>query len=252
MKIGTVVEGPTDRLLLKAIIEKVYPGEHDFRDLQPADVGNSFGQRGTGWKGVRRYCFDIEQQLNTNIIEFIREHQFDLLIIHIDADVVTASDLQEQIGTPIEDISLPCPPILSTTDNIREIIAKWLNLDGVDQFPSQVVLAIPAQDSENWVFAALFSKDGLCQNDDYECIHPLNDRQHPAYLLTLSQYGRVLRRKSGKIRKSKRNYQQVLSDVTNAWDDVCKICSQAQLFNDGLVTFQEVFETEYAHLYKQP
>lgn len=48
MKIGTIVEGPTDRQLLKAIINKLCPGEHDFRDLQPADMGESFGETGAG------------------------------------------------------------------------------------------------------------------------------------------------------------------------------------------------------------
>jgi len=235
MKIGTVVEGPTDRLLLKAIIEKVCPGEHDYRDLQPADVGNSFGPRGAGWWGVRQFCFDIWQQLNTNVADLILDHELDLLIIHIDADVAIRNDLQMRDTTSVEDVARPCPPISSTTENLRKVIANWLNLDSINQFPPQVLLAIPAQDSENWVFAAIFSDDELCRNPDYECIHPLNSHQNPAYLLTLSEYGRILRRKKGEIKKSKNSYRRILPDVVISWDTVCDICTQAQLFHDGLV-----------------
>ena len=232
MRIGTVVEGPTDRLLIKAIINKLYPVEHEYLDLQPADVGESFGERGTGWKGVRRFCFDVWQQLNANVANFIIDYQLDLLVIHIDADV--ANDFQEGTALPVKNILQPCPPIALTITNLREVIAKWLNFDRASQLPPPVVLTIPAQDSENWIFAALFPDEELCQNHDYECIHPLNSQQHPAYLLTLSKYGSVLRRQQGKIKKSKRKYLAILPDVTNSWDRVCAICTQAQSFNDDL------------------
>lgn len=240
MKIGTIVEGSTDRLLLKAIVDEICPGEHEYLDLQPADVGESFGERGSGWKGVRRFCFDIWQQLSDDVTNFIIDYQLDLLIIHIDADVAVEGDLQEGLVSVVKDLPQPCPPITLITANLREVVAKWLNLERADQLPSRIILAIPAQDSENWVFAALFPENELCQNHDYECIHGSTSQQHPAYLLTLANYGRILRRKEGKIKKSRRSYQQILPSVVSAWDKVCAVCSQAQAFNNQLAEIDEL------------
>ncbi|MCB8977916.1 MAG: hypothetical protein H6657_10875 [Ardenticatenaceae bacterium] len=241
MKIGTIVEGPTDRLLLKAVVDEICHGEHEYLDLQPADLGDSFGERGSGWKGVRRFCFDICQQLSESVSDFIIDFQLDLLIIHIDADVALEEDLQEGAASIAKELLQPCPPITLTTMSLEEVVTKWLNLEHASQLPSQVILAIPAQDSENWVFAALFPEDELCQRHDFECIHASTEHQHPAYLLTLANYGRILRRKDGKIRKSRSSYRQVLPQVVDAWDKVCSICFQAQTFNNRLTEINDTF-----------
>ncbi|MCP4109263.1 MAG: hypothetical protein GY749_27680 [Desulfobacteraceae bacterium] len=233
MKIGTIVEGPTDRLMLKAIIDKIFPEEHSYLDLQPTGNGASFGTTGTGWKGVRRFCFDLRQYLNTNIADFITDHQLDLLIIHVDADIALESDLQENLMNPVENVNQPCPPITPTIAKLQEVVARWLNLDSASQFPSQVIISIPSQDTENWLFAALFPDDELCRHNDYECIQN-NSRKHPAYLLTLKNYNKILKRKNGEIKKSKKNYQKVLENLIKNWDKVCEICSQAKAFNDKL------------------
>ncbi len=235
MKIGTVVEGPADRLLLKAIIAKRFPGEHKYFDLQPADTGASFGRTGTGWKGVRRFCYDIWQSLDTDIAGLIREHQMDLLVIHLDADVACESDLQEDINPPVENIYQPCPPILPTAEKLEEVVAKWLNLDSADKFPPEVIPAIPSQDSENWLFAALFPDDELCRQPDYECIHKGDDRRHPAYLMTLKQYGKILKRKDGEIKKPMKDYRRVSGKVADNWKKVCEFCQQARILNDNLM-----------------
>ena len=79
-----------------------------------------------------------------------------MLIIHADADIASESDLQEGVSDPVKNVPQPCPPILPTAKNLETVIAKWLNLEGVDNFPAEIILAIPAQDTENWVFASLF------------------------------------------------------------------------------------------------
>ncbi len=234
MKIGTVVEGPTDRLLLKAIIAKLCPGGYDYLDLQPADNGASFGRTGTGWKGVRRFCHDVRQSLNTDIAALITDHQIDLLIIHTDADIAFESDLQEDIFCPVKNVPQPCPPILPTAENLEEVVARWLNPEGADKFPPEVIMALPSQDTENWLFAALFPDDALCGHPDYECIHNGNDPRHPAYLMTLKKYGKVLKRKDGKIKKPMNRYCQVSGNVADNWSKVCEFCSQARVFNDKL------------------
>ncbi len=230
MIIGTVVEGPTDRLLLEAIINHIYPGEHFFRPLQPADLGETFGVKGTGWKGVRQFCLT---ELSVSISDYIIDYGFDLLVIHVDADIANEQDLQEDIDDLVVAVSQPCPPILPTVEKLRVVIMNWLHLNDGAQLPAQVIFAIPAQNSEYWVFAALFPDDELCQRVDYECFR--QHHQHPAYRLSLSEYGRVLRRKDGKIKKSRTRYRTVLPDVVNGWVDACRICTQARAFTDELV-----------------
>lgn len=237
MIIGTVVEGPTDRLLLKAIINHVYPGKHTYLDLQPADVGETFSGRGTGWKGVRRFCFDVWQHLSTSTFDFIADHRLDLLIIHVDADIANESDLQVGRGELVINVPQPCPPVSPTVEKLHEVIMKWLHLEDEGQLPSKIIFAIPAQDSEYWIFAALFPDDQLCQRVDYECSS--ESLQRPAYKLTLQEYGRVLRRKDGKPKKNRSRYRTILPDVVKGWEDACRICTQAQSFTDELNSHHE-------------
>jgi hypothetical protein len=98
MIIGTVVEGPSDRIALEAIIEVLAPGEHTFLPLQPQ---LTFGETGTGWKGVRRWCLDTAHEYNNNLLAFMSSDyvdRMDLLVIHIDAEAVHEGDLQEGLA----------------------------------------------------------------------------------------------------------------------------------------------------------
>lgn len=225
MNIGTVVEGPTDRLLLEAVLDEICPGDHRYFPIQPTET---FGETGTGWKGVRRWCRETWQRKGSNLDRILSGDTgppLDLLVIHVDADIATEHDLQEDEANPIPDVAKPCPPIGTTASQLQRVVGRWLKRE---DFPQQVVLAIPAQDTENWTFAALFPDDKLCAQSDYECIR--TGRDHPGYRLTLKKYGKLLQRTGGRIKKSKRNYRQLAPQVAAAWDKACDICSQAQQF----------------------
>ncbi len=161
----------------------------------------------------------------------------DLLVIHVDADVAVERGLQDEGDTPIPDVQQPCPPIEATTSRIRRVVARWLRCD---DFPPQVVLAIPAQDTENWTFAALFPDDDLCARDDYECVQ--TGRNRPGYWLTLKKYGRLLRRMDGRIKKPIRQYRRVIPQIADAWDTVRRICTQAELFTQDVRDHIRVIE----------
>ncbi|MEA3340443.1 MAG: hypothetical protein U9R15_10805 [Chloroflexota bacterium] len=232
MNIGTVVEGPTDRLVLQAILDKLCPGEHRYFPLQPTET---FGETGTGWKGVRRWCYETWQREGASLDRILSGDTgpvLDLLVIHIDADIAAEHDLQEGDDAPIPDVQQPCPPAAATADQLERIIARWLRHD---DFPSQVMLVIPAQDTESWTFAALFPGDDLCARDDYECTR--TGRDHPGYCLTLERYGRVLRRTDGRIKKPIRQYRQIAPQIAAAWDTVRRICSQAERFTQNVLAY---------------
>ena len=237
MNIGTVVEGPTDRLVLQAVLDRLCPGEHRYFPLQPMET---FGETGTGWKGVRRWCRETWQREGAGLDKVLSGDTgspLDLLVIHVDADVAVERDLQDDDGTAIPDVQQPCPPVEATTSRIRRVVARWLRCD---DFPSRVVVAIPAQDTESWTFAALFPDDDLCVRDDYECTR--TGRSHPGYRLTLKKYGGLLRRTDGRIKKSGRQYRRVTPQIAAAWDTVRRVCTQAERFTQDVLDRNRVVE----------
>jgi hypothetical protein len=233
MNVATVVEGPTDRLVVEAILDRLLPGDpakHRYFPLQPPIT---FGETGTGWKGVRRWCQETWKQPGSSlelIISGSAGPPLDLLVIHLDADVAFENDLQAGEEEPIPDVPQPCPPASATADRLRQVIAHWLRHSPL---PPRVILAIPAQDTETWTFAALHPEDELCRREDYECIR--SGRDHPGYRLTLKDYGKLLQRKGRQIKKHGRDYRTVTSQIAENWDAVRSICPQAENFTQDLM-----------------
>lgn len=60
--IGIVSEGPTDYLVLKAVIDKITGETNRYLSLQPER--DMLGRFGNGWKGVWRWCEETEE-INT-------------------------------------------------------------------------------------------------------------------------------------------------------------------------------------------
>jgi hypothetical protein len=226
MIIGTVVEGPTDRLVLEAVISKLLPGDHRFLPLQPQ---STLGETGAGWKGVKRWCRQTWQSEGSSLETIIASvaPPIDLLVIHVDAEVAAEYDLQDNDPEPLEHVAQPCPPVAPTIAGLVQVIGRWVRCQPL---PPEVVLAIPAQDIENWTFAALFSADALCVQSDYECTKTGIHR--PCYKLTLPKYGKLLHRKGGEIKKPLRRYQTVVEKIAESWPTVCALCPQAQRFTE--------------------
>ena len=205
MNIATVVEGPSDRLVLEAILDRLLPGdpaEHRYFSLQPP---SPFGKTGTGWKGVQCWCRETWRRGSglEMIISGSAGPPLDLLVIHVDAEIAFERDLQKDEDEPVPHVQQPCPPASATADKLRQVIMRWLRCDSL---PSQVILAIPAQDTESWTFAALFPDDERCGREDYECLRSGQD--HPGHRLTRRRYGRLLKYKHGKIKKPTRAYEK--------------------------------------------
>lgn len=234
MIIATVVEGPTDRLVLEAILDKLIPGEHRYLTLQPPVL---LGETGAGWKGVRAWCRQRWQRTGSDLETLLSPADgpaIDLLVLHVDADIAFESDLQDALDDPMDEVVQPCPPAAATADRLRQVILRWLHRADL---PQTAILAIPAQDTESWTFAALFPADPLCKRSDYECIR--RGAHHPGYRLTLRVHGRLLSRSGGTIRKSERRYQEAMPQLAAGWDAACQICSQAQRFTDSTSAFRD-------------
>jgi hypothetical protein len=233
MNIATVVEGPTDRLVLEAVLDRLLPGdpaEHRYFPLQPTPT---FGATGTGWKGVRRWCRQTWKRSGSSLDRLISGSAgppFDLLVIHVDADIAYEHDLQQEEDEPVLDVQQPCPPVGATVDKIRQVVKCWLQCYSL---PPQIVMAIPAQDTESWTFAGLFPEDDLCDREDYECLR--SGRDHPGYRLTLQEYGKLLERTSGRIKKHRRDYERVTLNIADAWDTVQRVCTQAERFTQDVL-----------------
>ncbi len=224
MNIGTVVEGPTDRLILTAVLRKILPGhpeDHRFLPLQPSPT---FGETGTGWKGVRKWCQESWQRTGSSLEAILSSTSgptLDLLVIHVDADIIGANDLQDGFDDPIPGVPAPCPPIGTNAGVLRVVVTRWL---ARNDLPHPVVLAIPAEDIETWIFAALFPQSPLCQQVDFECVHTnVNNRRHPGFLLPQKKYGKVM--------KDQHTYRKVSIQVADSWVSICQRCTQAESFN---------------------
>jgi hypothetical protein len=234
MNIATVVEGPTDRLALKAALADLCPGEHRFFDLQPAGASETFGELGAGWKGVRRWCHETWKRQGASLQAILSSEtgeSLDILIIQVDADIVLEHDIQDEREQFIPDLYQPCPPIANTITRLSTVLLAWLNASDVESLPRQVIFAIPSQDMENWTFAALHPDDPLCRNLDYECIHAVSHPDHPSYRLTLKRYGKLLERDGNEIKKRVRQYRLATAQITQNWGSVRRICSQAEAFS---------------------
>lgn len=233
MNIGTVVEGPTDRVILETILSRLIQGRHRFFPLQPMDT---FGETGAGWKGVRRWCRDTWRREAGGLEKFLSGDngpEIDLLVIQMDADVAKEKDLFDDDKPAPFVVRKPCPPVEDSAVGLRRLIAGWLKSDPL---PFKVILTITAQDIEHWIFAALFPDDACCSRKDYECPKPaLNS---PAYLLSLKKYGKWTARKSGTIKKRVVRYRKCAGMISRNITHIENICTQGRQFFEDVQSFQ--------------
>lgn len=230
MLIGVISEGPTDRLMVEAVVQHLFPGKHRYRLLQPPDGGGAYGN---GWKGVRRWCQETHNGALPRLADYFSGsigEVYDLLIIHLDADIRDEADLCEGYENLPERGNLTCPPITATDAYLRRVAHTWLGAP--ESIPPQVVFVLPAQDTETWTFVALYPTDSRCGDANLECTHSGN--RHPAHLLTLAQYGKHLSRRDGSIKKSESAYRALMPGITAGWASVKARCEQARAFETDL------------------
>ncbi len=132
LRIAMVVEGPTDFIVLDAVISSLLPDQDiEFQAIQP-EYSAAFqvqpGPTGLGWSGVYRWCRQAtdEGQGGVSGSSLFAFHQ--ILVVQVDADVAGMTYQNGWIDDQTGDLPCeqPCPPPEATTNVLRKVMLRWL------------------------------------------------------------------------------------------------------------------------------
>ena len=122
------------------------------------------------------------------------------------------------VSKPPLNLSAPCPPARETCDKIRAYLISLLG----GQLPPQVVLCIPAQCTEAWLFAALHPELLIL-------FQPIECREEVAKLL-INKPEKLVRDKEGRARKQPEKYRDTSPKVVKQWPQATASCAEALRF----------------------
>ncbi len=222
LRIALVAEGPTDRIVIEAALNAILT-DRLFRLTQIQPEGSAvFGPLGGGWSGVYKWCKQSAERGNGKLSEDeILFLNYDLVILHLDADVA-GFQYSEGNVTPVEgDLPLSCekscPPASDTTDALRSVLLSWC---GETEVPPKTVICMPSKASEAWLVNALFPND-VSVKRGIECYPEIESRlaQQP---------------KAKRIRKSVSDYRDKADELTEAWPRIATL-GEARRFQDELI-----------------
>ena len=224
LRVGLVAEGPTDAIVIEAALGSILGGRpFVLTQLQPeSSVG--FGQAGTGWSGVYRWCKQVVARSGRLSSDRLLFGHFHAVIIHLDADVAAEVYSAAGITPAATDQGLPCqrpcPPPDDTVDALRGVALSWC---GETTNPANTVFCLPSKSTEAWVVAALIPTDAaFAAYPCFEC--------HPEPAARLSQQP-----KASRFRKSVRDYRQRAEALRRAWPAVASRLSAAGRFRDEVL-----------------
>ena len=221
LRIALVSEGVTDYVVFRAAIGHLLgPRSHDFTLLQPegsvafSGAGDA-GILGGGWKGVYKWCRQSAE--NPPIFDLLFR-TYDVLILHLDADVGEASNEKEwPPGLPC---LKPCPPVTDKTDALREIALRWLDLTAK---PEPLVFCTPSKSTESWIMWLFCPNDREMKRLGWEC--------HPNPATRLAQQP-----KSQRFSKSRADYEARQQFIRERWPEVAEALSEASRFESDFLT----------------
>ena len=167
LRIAVAVEGPTDVIVLEAILCALLPGvEFELQTLQP-EGSAAFGTMDAGWVGVYRWSRQVACEGGGSVSGSSALSNHDVLIVHIDADVAGKTYASGSIrDAPCDDdlpCEEPCPPPDKTTNALRAVVLNWL---GESACPSRIVLCTPSKNIEAWVLAAVWPENNVVRRCD--------------------------------------------------------------------------------------
>ena len=189
------------------------------RQLQPEE-SQAFGSMGTGWDGVYRWCRQASARAGGPLRNDPLFLTYDLLILHLDAEVTHEDYRNAGIVDPVNDLpcSHPCPPPEDSTNALRNVMLRWI---GERDVPPKTVLCTPSQMTETWVLCALYPNITKRIPGNLECF-PTPDRRLQ------------VQPKAGRIKKTVIAYQGRADEIAQAWDQARARCSEAERFSNDL------------------
>lgn len=223
LRIALVAEGSTDYEIIHAALKAILATPFVLTLLQPEPMQPHIQG---GWGGVLKWCHSTGLRHTGSLDTDPTLAQFDVLIIHLDADVAhmhysdcgSAVDaLAQQLGWASLPCSQACPPAAAACLKLRIVLASWL---GRATLGRKTALCLPAQSIGTWLAAAVLP-EGHALLNGAECDVAV-ERQ--LALLPLKQ----------RIKKSTVAYRQRAPQVFTAWEKVKNICGQAQVFEDAV------------------
>lgn len=236
LRIALVAEGVTDYEVLAAAVESMLDGlSFDMKLLQPegsiafSGRGDA-GPLGGGWKGVYRWCLQAAQRGDGSLSGDPLFLGYDLLLIHLDADVAGEDPANSRVD-PIPELARalpcerPCPPPGATTDALRRLLLAWL---GETLKPPRTVLCTPSKSIEAWVMATFFPQDREMVRVGWEC-HPDPERR-------LGQ--QPLRQRFAKRRE---DYADRKAELRDRWPDVVARLTEAERFQGEFMAEADAF-----------
>ena len=223
LKVGLIFEGPTDFVVLRAAIAALLENrEFEITTVQPA-LSNALAPRtGGGWTAVYLWCRQVLEQARGQARDNALFNTFDLLILHVDADVAGKRYSDDQrIQDPPDDLpcECPCPPTNATTDALRRVVLGWL---GETSVPPRTVLCTPSKSTETWVLVALLPDEAVNSPVELEC-----RRDVEVVLQRMPSDRRIIRSTGKQIME----YRKREGELRLAWPQVRVSCSEAERFS---------------------
>jgi len=229
LRIGLVAEGKTDQVVIEAALKAILERPFILTLLQPetSDPFGGAGALGGGWGGVYRWCRQVVA-MQCPVAENPDLAEFDLVLIHVDADVAGMRYEDANISDGRTDLpcELPCPPASDTVNALRSVLACWLDLHSAGDLPTRWLFCNPSKCVEAWVLASYENALPLLVQDlipNIECNLSLESR-----LSNMPIRNRCLIR-GGK--KRIQGYRKAANQIQAEWQQILRSCSQAARFD---------------------
>lgn len=220
LRVALVAEGPTDAIVIEAVLKALLPRPFVLTQLQPEPT---LPKLGNGWGGVLRWCRNFATQGHIRFEDDPTLPGFDLFVIHVDADVAECAyadvsaeiaSIALQCGWPALPNSVQCPPPTKSVDIVRTCVLSWA---GIPAAGPKTVLCVPSKAIDAWLAAASLAEGHVLRNG-LEC--NLNVGAQLAALPVAER-----------IKKARREYLSRQGTVTVNWPAVRAHCTQAERFS---------------------
>lgn len=223
LRIGLVAEGPTDYEIINAALNAMVLVPFKMTLLQPEATQTQFGG---GWGGVLKWCHEASQRHSGALLQDPTLSLFDVLILHLDADVAAKSytdcgpavpGMAQAFSWGPLPCSQPCPPAATTCAALEQVLLSWL---GAVKPDFKTLCCIPAQSTGTWLASAVL-----------EAAHPLLEGAECNQALEnrLPQLP-----KKQRIRKTVPDYRLHAPAVAQHWPQVKTVCAQAAAFEGAV------------------